>query len=139
MRLTPNPVSSCSGSDVNMTLSSKRPFAHQRQTWASCPDWVLTMILMNIRETFQANMQQEHIVREDPCEGFSDDWAAVTGEVQTQISSQAPTPPTPPIQSENQCNLGRRALAAPLVTNSIRKKLSPLSIAASRPDLPPHA
>jgi len=111
--LTPNPVSSRSGSDANMTLSSEDLFGRQRQTWASCPDWVQTMILKNIRETIKAKMQQEHRVREDRREGFTDDWAAVAAEVQSQISSRAPTRATPRIQSQTPGNLGIGALAAP--------------------------
>jgi len=42
-----------------MTLSSEDLFGRQCQTWASCPDWVQTMILKNIRETIKAKMQQE--------------------------------------------------------------------------------
>jgi len=137
--LTPNPVSSRSGSNANMTLSSEDLFGRQRQTWASCPDWVQTMILKNIRETIKAKMQQEHRVRKDRREGFTDDWATVAAEVQSQISSRAPTRATPRIQSQTPGNLGIGALAAPRVTNSIHKKLSQLSISARRPDSPPHA
>jgi len=43
--LTPNPVSSHSGSDANMTLCSEDLVRRQRQTCASCPDWEPTMIL----------------------------------------------------------------------------------------------
>jgi len=111
--LTPNPVSSRSGSDANMILSSEDLFCRQRQTWASCPGWVKTMILKNIRETIKAQMQQEHRVQEDRCEGFTDDWAAVAAEVQSQISSRAPTCTTPRIQSQTPSNLGIGALAAP--------------------------
>ena len=113
MSLTPNPVSPCSASDANMTLSSEDLFGGQLQTWASCPDWVQTMILKNIRETIKAKMQQAHRVQEDRREGFTDDWAAVAAEVQSQISSRAPTRATPRIQSQTPGNLGIRALAAP--------------------------
>ena len=58
-------------------------------------------------------MQQEHRVREDRREGFTDDWAAVAAEVQRQISSPAPTRATPPIQSQTPGNLGIGTLAAP--------------------------
>jgi len=53
------------------------------------------MILKNIGESIKATMQQEHRVWEDRREGFTDDWAAVVGEVQSQISSRAPTRATP--------------------------------------------
>ena len=114
-------------------------FSPQRLTWASCPDWVQTMILKNIREIIKVKMQQEHRVREDRCEGFTDDWAAVAAAVQSQISSWAPTSATPRIQSQTPGNLGIGALVAPRVTNSIYKKLSRLSISARRPDSPPQA
>ena len=113
MSLTPNPVSSRSGSDANMTLSSEDLFGCLRQTWASCPDWVQSMILKNIRETIKAKMQQEHRVWEDRREGFTDDWASVAAEVQSQILSRAPTRATPRIQSQTPGNLGIGALAAP--------------------------
>jgi len=58
-------------------------------------------------------MQQEHGVWEDRREGFTDDWAAVAAEVQSQISSRAPTRATPRIQSQSPGNLGIGALAAP--------------------------
>jgi len=70
-----------------MTLSSEDLFGRQRQTWASCPDWVQTIILKNIRETIKAKIQKEHRIREDRCEGYTDDWAAVAAEVQSQRSS----------------------------------------------------
>jgi len=111
--LTPNPVSSRSSSDANMTLSSEDLFGCQRQTWDSCPDWVQTMILKNIRETIKAKIQQEHRVREDRRKGFTDNWAAVAAEVQSQISCRAPTRATPRIQSQAPGNLGIGALAAP--------------------------
>jgi len=111
--LTPNPVSARSGSDANMTLSSEDLFGHQRQTWASCPDWVQTIILKNVRKTIKAKMQQEHRVWEDRREGVTDDWAAVAGEVQSQITSRGPTRATPRIQSQTPGNLGIGALAAP--------------------------
>ena len=112
--MTPNPVSSRSGSDATLTLSSENLFGRQRQTWASCSDWVQTMILKNIRETIKAKMQQEYRVWEDRRKGFTDDWAAVAAEVQSQISSRAPTRATPQIQSQTPSNLGIRVLAAPL-------------------------
>jgi len=111
--LTPNPVSSRSGSDANMTLSLEDLFGRQRQTWASCPDWVQTMILKNSRETIKAKMQQEHRVWEDRREGFTDDWAVGATEVLSQISSRAPTRTTPRIQSQTPGNLGIGAQAAP--------------------------
>ena len=104
MSLTPNPVSSRSGSDANMTLSSEDLFGRQGQTWASCPDWVQTMILKNIRETIKAKIKKEHRVQEDRCEGFTDDWAAVTAEVESQMLSGAPARATPQIQSQTRSN-----------------------------------
>ena len=88
-------------------MSSEDLFARQRQTWASCPDWVQTMILKNIRETIKAKMEKEHGIQEDRREGFTDDWEAVAAEVQSQMSSRAPlratpgipTRPTPSIQT----------------------------------------
>jgi len=71
--LTRNPVFSRSGSDANTTLSSEDLFGRQWQTWASCPDWVRTMILKNIRETIKAKIKKEHRVQEDRCKGFTDD------------------------------------------------------------------
>ena len=71
------------------------------------------MIPKNIRETIKAKMQQELGVWVDHLEGFTDDWAAVATEVQSQISSQAPTHATPRIQSKTPYNLRIRALAAP--------------------------
>jgi len=139
MSLTPNPVSCRSGSDANMMLSSQDLFGRQRPTCASCPDWVQTMILKNIRETIKAKMQQEHRVREDRREGFTDDWAAVAAEVQSKISSQGPTRATPQIQSQLLASWESGPWRAPRVTNSIHKKLSRPLISARWPDWPPHA
>ena len=88
-----------------MTLSSEDLFGRQRQTWASCPDWVQNMILKNIRDTIKAKMQKEHGVQEDRREGFTDDWDAVAAEVQSQMSSRAPARATPRIQSQTSSNL----------------------------------
>ena len=111
MSLTLNPVSSRSGSDNNMTLSSKDLLACQGKMWASCPDWVQTIILKNIHETIKAMMQRKHGVQEDHHDGFTDDWAVVGVEVQSQISSRAPTCATPRIQSQTPSNPDIGALA----------------------------
>jgi len=71
-------------------MSSEDLFARQRQTWATCPDWVQTMILKNIRETIKAKMEQEHEIQEDRREGFTDAWEAVAAEVQSLMSRQPP-------------------------------------------------
>jgi len=44
----------------NLMMSSEDLFARQRQTWATCRDWVQTMILKNIRETIKAKIVKEH-------------------------------------------------------------------------------
>ena len=59
-------------------------FAHRRQTWASCPDSVQTLILDKICGTICGKMEQEHGVRQDPQEGFTDNWAAVAAELEGQ-------------------------------------------------------
>jgi len=102
--LTPNPLFSHSGSDANTRLSSEDLFGQQRQTWASCPNWVQTMILMNIRETIKAKIKKEHRVQEDRCEVFTDDWAAVAAEIESQMSSWAAARATPRIQSQTPSN-----------------------------------
>ena len=95
-----------------MTLSSEDLSGRQRQTWASCPDWVQNMILKNIRDTITAKMQKEHGVQEDRREGFTDDWDAVAAEVQSQMSSRAPPRATPRIRSQTPSNLRIGALAS---------------------------
>jgi len=50
-------------------------------------------------------------VQEDRCEGFTDDWAAVAAEVESQISSWAPARATPRIQSQTRSNPDIGALA----------------------------
>jgi len=129
-----------------MTLSSEDLFGRQRQRWASCPDWVQTIILKNIRETIQAKIQKGNRIREDRCEGFTDDWAAVAAEVQSQPSSLSPPCGTPQIQSQLSsrpphvglqrftvklpatCVLG--PWRAPWITETIPRKLSRLPISA---------
>jgi len=71
-------------------ISSEDLFALQHQTWATCPDWVQTMILKTIRETMKAKMEKEHRIQEDRLEGCTDDWEAVAAEVQSQMSKQPP-------------------------------------------------
>ena len=132
MSLIPNPVFSRSGSDANTTLSSEDLFGRQRQTWASCPDCVRTMILKNIRVTIKAKIKKEHRVQEDRCEGFTDDWAAVAAEVESQMSSRAPARTTPRIQSQTPSKPDIRPRRAPQVTELIHKKPSRLSISARR-------
>jgi len=88
--LTLNLVCSSSGQDAKLMMSSEDLFACQRQTWATCPDWVQTMILKNIRETMKAKMEKEHGIQEDRREGFTDDWEAVAAEVQSQMSRRPP-------------------------------------------------
>jgi len=71
-------------------MSSEDLFSCQRQTWATCPDWLQIMILKNIRETIKAKMEKEHSIQEDRREGFTEDWEAVAAEVQSQISRRPP-------------------------------------------------
>ena len=71
-------------------MSSKDLFARKRETWATCPDWVPTMIHKNIRETIKAKMVKEHGIPEDPREGCTDDWETVAAEVQSQMSRRPP-------------------------------------------------
>jgi len=87
--LTLNLVFSSSGQDANLMMSSEDLFARQCQMWATCPDWVLTMILKNIRETIKAKMEKEDAIQEDRREGFTDDWEAVAAEVQSQMSRRS--------------------------------------------------
>jgi len=84
--LTLNLVFSSSGQDANLMMSSEDLFPRQRQTWATCPDWVQTMILKHIFETIKAKMEKEHGIQEDRREGFTYDWEAVGAEVESQIS-----------------------------------------------------
>jgi len=88
--LTLNLVFCSSGQDANLMMSSEDLFARQRQTWATCPDWVQTMILKNIRETIKVKMEKEHGIQEDRREGFTDDWEAVAAEVLSQMSRRPP-------------------------------------------------
>ena len=90
MSLTLNLVLSSFGQDANLIMNVEDLFARQHQTWATCPDWVQTIITKNIRETIKAKMEKEHGIREDRREGFTDDWEAVAAEVQSQMSSQIP-------------------------------------------------
>jgi len=144
--LTPNPASSRSGSDTTMTLSSEDLFGRKRQMWASCSDWVQTIILKNIRETIKAKIQKEHRIWEDRGEGFTDDGAAVAAEVQSQPSSLPLPCGTPRIQSQLSsrpphvglhgftvklpatCVLG--PWGAPWITETIPRKLLHLPISA---------
>jgi len=70
------------------------------------------MILKNICETIKAKIKKEHRVQEDHWEGFTDDWAAVAAEVESQMSSQAPARPPPRIQSQTPSNPDIGAMAA---------------------------
>ena len=69
------------------------------------------MILKNIGETIKAKIKNEQRVQEDRCEGFTDDWAAVAAEVESQMSSRAPACSTPQILSQTPCNPDIGALA----------------------------
>ena len=82
-----------------MIRNTKDLFARQTQTWADCPDWIQAIILDNIRGTIRAKMEKEHGVRQDRREGYTDDWAAVAAELQSQASSQATRRPTHRIQN----------------------------------------
>ena len=68
--LTLNLVVSSSGQDANLMMSLEDLLARQRQTWATCPDWVQKMILKIIRETIKAKMEKEHGIQEDGLKGL---------------------------------------------------------------------
>jgi len=71
-----------------MIRTTKDLFARQTQRWADCPDWVQAIILDKIRGTIRAKMEKEHGVRKDRREGYTDDWAAVAAELQSQAFSR---------------------------------------------------
>jgi len=71
-----------------MIRTTKDLFARQTQMWADCPDWVQAIILDKIGGTIRAKMEKKHSVRQDRREGYTDDWAAVAAELQSQASSQ---------------------------------------------------
>jgi len=71
-----------------MIQTTKDLVARQTQTGADCPNWVQAIILDKIRGTIQAKMEKEHGVRQDRRDGYTDDWAAVAAELQSQASSQ---------------------------------------------------
>ena len=71
-----------------MIPTTKDLFARQTETWADCPDWVQAIILDKIRGTIRAKMEKDHGVRQDRCEGYTDDWAAVAADLQSQASSR---------------------------------------------------
>jgi len=71
-----------------MIRTTKELFARQTQTWADCPDWINAPILDTIRGTIRAKIKKDHGVRHDRCEVYTDDWAAVAAELQSQASSQ---------------------------------------------------
>jgi len=71
-----------------MIRTTKDLFARQTQTSADCPDWVQAIIVDKIRGTIRAKMEKEHGVRQDGREGYTDDWAALAAELQSQASSQ---------------------------------------------------
>ena len=62
--------------------------ARQRATWANCPDWVQQIILEKTQGTIKAKVEKVHSMKEDRCEGFTDNWAAVAAELGGQTSSQ---------------------------------------------------
>jgi len=72
-----------------MIQTTNERFARQTQTWADRPDWVHAIILDKIRGTLRAKMEKEHGVRQQRREGYTDDWAAVAAELQSQASSQS--------------------------------------------------
>jgi len=130
VRRTLKPLFSPSGLDANMMLSSKDLFGQQCQTWASCPDWVQSMILKKIRQTIKAKINKEHGVQEDRCEGFADDWAAVVAEVESQMSSRAPARTTLRIQNQPASNPDIGALAGSLGNGIYSRHESCTSIGA---------
>jgi len=71
-----------------MIRTTRDLFARQTQTWADYPDWVQAIIVDKIRGTIGPKMEQEHSVRQDRREGYTDHWAAVAAELQSQASSQ---------------------------------------------------
>jgi len=71
-----------------MIRTTKDLFARQARLWADCPDWVEAIIRDKIRRTIRAKIEKEHRVRQDRREGYTDDWAAVAAELQSQASSQ---------------------------------------------------
>jgi len=51
-------------------MSSEDLFARQRQTWATRPDWVQTIILKNIRETIKPKWRRSRGYRKITVKGL---------------------------------------------------------------------
>lgn len=113
-----------------MTLSLEDLFRRQRQTWASCPERVQTMILRSIRDIIKAKIQKEHGVQDDRSEGYTDDWDAVAAEVQSQISSRAPCVRLRGFRVRLPATCGSGPWRAPQITETTRRKPSRLWISA---------
>jgi len=71
-----------------MIQNSKDLFARQTHRWANCPDWLPAIIMVKICGTIWAKMEMEPGVRQDRCEGYTDDWAAIAAASRSQTSSQ---------------------------------------------------
>jgi len=71
-----------------MIRTSKNLFAHQYEMWADCQEWVQVIILDMIRGTIWAKMKKEPRVLQDHRKWYTDNWAAVAAELQSQVSSQ---------------------------------------------------
>ena len=100
-----------------MIRTTKALFARHAQTWADCPDWVQAIILDKISGTIRTKMEQEQSVRQDRCEGYTDDWAVVAAELQSQASSwttqqpahQRQTPAVPELWEPPSCRVNHPA------------------------------
>ena len=82
----------------NMIRTTKDLFARQTQIWADHQDLVQAIILYKIPRTIRAKMEKELGLQEHRREGYTNEWAAVAAELQSQASSQ--TTRRPAHQSE---------------------------------------
>ena len=80
--------------------------ARQRAVWANCPSWVQQIIVDKTQGAIKAKVENVLSMREDRCEGFTDNWAAVATEVQDQRSIQTPGWSIPHSQTPSGLHIG---------------------------------
>ena len=71
---------------ANRSRKTQDLFARQKNTWREFEKATQDLFILNIRQTITQRLQEQHSVRQERREGFTDDNDAVYAEVQRRLA-----------------------------------------------------
>ena len=73
---------------ANRSRKTQDLFARQKNTWRGFEKATQDLFILNLRQTITQRLEKQHSVRQERCEGFTDDNDAIYAELQRQLARQ---------------------------------------------------